>query len=76
MNTVFYRLNTDQTELPVPLENLYAGPTPSACWLIGGGPSLRQLPVDHIRDSPIPRMCINLSGSRLLRPTFWTSYDP
>ncbi|HUG89915.1 MAG TPA: hypothetical protein VML55_03715, partial [Planctomycetaceae bacterium] len=25
---------------------------------------------------PAPKMAINLSGVRLLRPTFWTSYDP
>lgn len=76
MPTTFYRLHTDQTRISVPLEHSFAGPTLSACWLIGGGPSLRALPYQAIRDSPVPKMCINLSGTRLLRPTFWTSYDP
>lgn len=73
---VFYRLDTDHTRTGARLENLYAGPLASACWLIGGGPSLADLPMKAIAKSPIPKMCLNLSGTRLLRPTFWTSYDP
>lgn len=76
MSSTFYRWNTDQTRTDVPLEGLFAGPTLSACWLIGGGPSLSRLPFQDIAASPIPRMSINLAGSGLLRPTFWTSYDP
>lgn len=72
----FYRLHTDDTRQFVPLEGTFAGPVASACWLIGGGPSLARLPWREIAGSPIPRMCVNLSGARLLRPTFWTSYDP
>jgi hypothetical protein len=49
---------------------------PSACWLIGGGPSLERLPWQDIAASPLPKMCVNLAGTRLIRPTFWTSYDP
>lgn len=74
--SLFYRLNTDQQATPVALEDLYAGPQPSACWLIGGGPSLKELPCDAIAVSPLPKMGINLAGAGKLRPTFWTSYDP
>lgn len=73
---MFHRRHTDKTETPVPIENLYAGPQPSACWLIGGGPSLSNLPCDEIAAGPVPKMAVNLAGTRLIRPTFWTSYDP
>ena len=76
MSSCFYRLNTDQTREPSALENSFAGATSSACWLIGGGPSLSMLPCEAIRESPIPKMGINLAGTQILRPTFWTSYDP
>ena len=76
MTATFCRLNTDQTREPIELENLFAGPALSSCWMIGGGPSLNALPSDAIRESPVPKMCINLSGTKLMRPTFWTSYDP
>ncbi len=76
MATMFSRLQTDGTETAIRLENQYAGPQPSACWLIGGGPSLSVLPISEIAASPLPKMTINLAGTRLLRPTFWTSYDP
>ncbi len=75
-SSLFYRLDTDQQVRPSGLEDVYAGPRPSACWLIGGGPSLRQLPHDEIARSPLPRMCMNLAGAGLFRPSFWTSYDP
>lgn len=58
------------------LRDHYSGPFPSACWVIGGGPSLAELPCDRIAASPLPKMGINLSGAGLIRPTFWTSYDP
>src|SRR5262245_6793510 len=73
---MFYRLHTDHTQTPAGLEDAFGGPAPSACWLIGGGPSLAALPCDAIARSPVPKMCLNLAGPRLLRPTFWTSYDP
>jgi hypothetical protein len=76
MASLFYRLHTDRTRADVPLENMFAGPIPAACWLIGGGPSLNRLPHREISGSPIPKMCLNLAGTRLMRPTFWTSYDP
>lgn len=76
MPTTFYRLSTDLTRSDVPLEGLFAGPIPSACFLVGGGPSLTRLPVAGIAAAPVPKMCVNLSGTRLVRPTFWTSYDP
>lgn len=73
---MFYRLNSDGTRHDVPLEGLFAGPVPAACFLIGGGPSLAGLPVAGIAAAPVPKMSVNLAGARLLRPTFWTSYDP
>ncbi|VAX36621.1 hypothetical protein MNBD_PLANCTO02-2050 [hydrothermal vent metagenome] len=74
--SLFYCLETDKSRRDVALENQFAGPTPSACWLVGGGPSLATLPIEKIAASPIPKMTLNLAGSKLLRPTFWTSYDP
>jgi len=73
---LFYRLDTDQHVIPVNLDDMYGGPQPSECWLIGGGPSLGELPCDEIARSPLPKMSMNLSGTGLLRPNFWTSYDP
>ncbi len=52
------------------------GPMESACFLLGGGPSLAAQPIDEIAATPVPRMAINLAGARLIRPHFWTSYDP
>lgn len=73
---MFYRQLTDGSREPFDLRALYAGGSPSACWIVGGGPSLDQLPLDLIRDSPIPKFAINLAGAQRLRPQFWTSYDP
>jgi hypothetical protein len=72
----FYRLNTDRTRIDVAFDGLFAGPARTACWVIGGGPSLAALPCAQIAASCAPKLCINLSGTRLLRPTLWTSYDP
>jgi len=74
--TLFFRLDTDGRQSPVTIEHLFAGPQPSACWLIGGGPSLDELPCEDIARSPIPKMCVNLAGTHKLRPNFWTAYDP
>lgn len=73
---MFFRLHTDGTAEPAGLQSLFAGPTSTACWLIGGGPSLASLPTNDIARSPLPKFTINLAGHGLLRPTFWTSYDP
>jgi len=74
--TRFYRLTTDRRQLPVALDDVFSGPQPSACFLVGGGPSLSGLGIEGIAAAPVPKMGINLSGAGLLRPTFWTSYDP
>lgn len=74
--SLFYRLTTDQQVLPTTWENACAGPQPSACWLIGSGPSLTALPCADISRSPIPKMAVNLAGVKLIRPNFWTAYDP
>uniref|UniRef100_A0A7C4LKH5 Uncharacterized protein n=1 Tax=Schlesneria paludicola TaxID=360056 RepID=A0A7C4LKH5_9PLAN len=76
MASVFFRLDTELRATPVPLEHLFAGPQRSACWMIGGGPSLNDLPTDEIARSPLPKMCLNLAGTHKLRPNFWTAYDP
>lgn len=73
---MFYRLTTDGRRIPADLVDAWAGPTPTPCWLVGGGPSLAALPTDAISGSPAPRFAVNLAGHGLLRPTFWTSYDP
>lgn len=76
MAHTFYRVGIDGARIPVELDGVFAGPLESACWLIGSGPSLAGLPHADITAAPIPRMCLNRSGRGLLRPTFWTSYDP
>ncbi len=74
--SLFFRLSSDRTRGPVSLENHYAGTQPAACWLIGGGPSFDARAAEIIAATPAPRMCLNLAGTGLVRPTFWTSYDP
>ncbi|MEX0701192.1 MAG: hypothetical protein WD069_03775 [Planctomycetales bacterium] len=73
---LFHRLHTDGSRTEVALEDSFAGPAPSACWVIGGGPSLATLDCEAIARSPAPKMAVNLAGTRLVRPDFWTSYDP
>ncbi|MCA8995285.1 MAG: hypothetical protein KDA88_25150, partial [Planctomycetaceae bacterium] len=73
---MFYRVFPDHARQSLPLENHFAGPQPTACWLIGGGPSLKTLPLEQIQRSPCPKFAVNLAGSGLFRPNFWTSYDP
>jgi hypothetical protein len=73
---LFYRLNTDGTRQDVDLRDMFAGPTRTACWIVGGGPSLAELPCAAIGRSPVAKLAINLGGTRLVRPNLWTSYDP
>ncbi len=73
---MFYRIATDGTEIRMPLEDAYGGPSRTGCWIIGGGPALASLPTESIAASPLPKFSINLAGHGLLRPTFWTAYDP
>lgn len=73
---MFYRIATDGTQTRIPLENTFCGPTRTGCWIIGGGPSLAILPTDRIVATPLPKFSINLAGHQLLRPNFWTAYDP
>ncbi|WP_437206440.1 hypothetical protein [Planctomicrobium sp. SH664] len=73
---MFYRQQTDGTRLAIELGNLFAGPTATPCWIIGGGPSLATLPIAEMVATPGPKFALNLAGSGLLRPQFWTSYDP
>lgn len=73
---MFFRRETDGTEIPVDLRDLFSSANASTCWIVGGGPGLTAAVADTLRDSPAPKFSINLAGSGLLRPTFWTSYDP
>jgi hypothetical protein len=73
---MFYRLNTDGTRRDIELGDLFAGPVRTACWIVGGGPSLSELPCAEIARSPAAKLGINLGGARLIRPNLWTSYDP
>lgn len=83
---LFFRTNTDKTQLDCTavFRNAYAGTQPSACWIIGAGPSLKSLPVpslEAIQQSPAGRMAVNMAGRGddgagwLLKPTHWTCYD-
>lgn len=74
--SIFFRMAADKTKEPVTLAGQYAGTETSPCWLIGGGPSLNEMPISEIVDSPFPKMTTNLAGHGLLKPNFWTSYDP
>ena len=76
MPGLFRRVHADHTEAAVELEGQFAGPDFAACWLLGGGPSLGTMPMADIAASPIPKLAINLAGAGLIRPNFWTSYDP
>lgn len=73
---MFYRRATDGTRLRMPLENQFAGPVATPCWLIGAGPSLSKMGLEEIANSPAARFGVNLAGSGLIRPDLWTSYDP
>lgn len=73
---MFFRLTPDGRRHQVDLVHHYAGPFATSCWIVGGGPSLTDLPLDEIAASSAPVFAVNLAGSRLLRPTFWTAYDP
>ena len=58
------------------LENSAGGPFKTTCWLVGGGPGLCVLPLERISASQAPVMTINLAGYGLIKPNYWTSYDP
>lgn len=76
MSGLFCRINADRSENPIPLEDMFGGPFPATCWLVGGGASFNKKDAAMIEKSPAPIMTINLSGTGLFRPDFWTSYDP
>lgn len=73
---MFYRVHTDGTRQDVDLQDVLGGPQRTACWIVGGGPSLSDEVCSTIARSPAARLGINLGGARLIRPTLWTSYDP
>jgi len=78
----FFRAHTDDTRESAALNNHYGSIDGSECWLIGGGPSLTEAPLDDIQNSPVPIMCMNFAGRGLdgspplLTPDLWTAFDP
>jgi hypothetical protein len=73
---MFFRIHADGVRTGVDLRHHFAGPVRTTCWIIGGGPSLSELPCDRIQLSPVPKLAVNLCGFGLLRPNIWTAYDP
>lgn len=74
---LFERINTDQTTTSLDwLKDHYASPLDSPVFIVGAGPSLRDMPIDLVCRTPAPRFCVNMSGAGLLRPNLWTAYDP
>lgn len=73
---MFFRLSADGIRQPLDVANWFVGPHATSCWIVGGGPSLVRLPFERMTASLAPTFAINLAGSRLFRPDFWTAYDP
>ena len=81
---LFFRASTDgtATDATAALENLYAGNDPTACWLVGSGPSILGAPVEQIAASPVVKIGVNFSGrgpdgtAPRITPDIWTSFDP
>ncbi|WP_145266727.1 hypothetical protein [Calycomorphotria hydatis] len=76
MEPTFFRMNTDRQRMPMMLDGSVTSGFPSACWLVCGGPSLKVLLIDLITQSTAPVMSVNLAGHGLIRPNYWTAYDP
>ena len=74
--TTFVRITTDRREIPVELTGAFGSPVGASCWLLGSGPSLLGVDLGALQRLPVPRMCVNLAGTGLIRPHFWTAYDP
>ncbi|MCC7422017.1 MAG: hypothetical protein IT428_17195 [Planctomycetaceae bacterium] len=81
---LFFRASADgtTTDATATLENLYGGTDPTACWLVGSGPSLLAAPTEKIAASSAVKIGVNFSGRgpdgtppRLI-PDIWTSFDP
>lgn len=73
---MFFRIETDGLRIPVAFRGHFSGPGRTACWIIGGGPSLADLDCDAIQESPAAKFSVNLCGTGLIRPNLWTAYDP
>lgn len=84
---IFYRQDADKKKLDCDplLLNLFAGTVPSACWIIGSGPSLRNEPRDVLQKlshSSAGRFAVNYAGRGedgegwLVKPTLQTWFDP
>ena len=58
----FFRWSPEGERIASGLADSFAGPDRTACWLMGGGPSLRSLPLGDIAASAIPVMGVNLAG--------------
>lgn len=80
---MFFRSDTDKRQIDCTeaLKNSNPG---GVCWLIGAGPSLKNLCPDEsesISNSAAARFACNNAGRRedgtwILKPTHWTTYDP
>ena len=72
----FFRMTTDKQRQSAELANSFASAAGASCFIVGAGPSLAGVDVDALQNAPAPRFCINLAGTGLFRPQFWTAYDP
>jgi len=72
----FLRISTDKQREVTTLKNSYASAAGASCFIVGAGPSLAEVNVGALLNSPAPRFCINLAGTGLFRPQLWTAYDP
>jgi hypothetical protein len=81
---LFFRATTENTvtDCSDQLKNLFAGPKPSTCVIVGASPHIEQLEgIQEFANSRVPKMGMNYAGigkdDRLLIPLdFWTAFDP
>jgi hypothetical protein len=58
------------------LKNLYCEPKyGSACFYIGGGPSLLKQDLTLLNERPISTFAVNNVAAKIVRPTFWCGAD-
>ncbi len=74
--SLFWRVGPDGREKPVDWEEACGSSSGSFCFVLGGGPELSQLDMGELERTPAARLSINLAGTGLIRPHFWTAYDP
>lgn len=72
----FFRMTADKQRHAAEIAGSYASAAGASCFVVGAGPSLAHVDVEALLGTPAPRFCINLAGTGLFRPHFWTAYDP